>query len=152
MKLTDPERALLKELQSDASQPVAELGRRAGMAASTAWRKLNEFQEAGLIRARVALLDPKKAGAGLCVFAQVTLEDHSEEALAGLARIVETHPEIMEAHAMAGTADYMLKIRCADVEAYERFMTHALLRAPHVRSVVSAFSLRQMKYTTALPL
>jgi Lrp/AsnC family transcriptional regulator len=38
------------------------------------------------------------------------------------------------------------------VEAYEQFMTHALLRSPHVRAVVSSFSLRQIKHTTALPL
>ena len=152
MKLSDPDRRLLGALQRDAGGSLAALGERVGMAASTVWRKVAEFERAGLILGRVALLDPKRAGAGLCVFAQVSLEDHSEEALAGFSRLVAAHAEIMEAHAISGTADYMLKIRCADVEAYEAFMTSHLLRAPHVRSVVSAFSLRQMKYTTALPL
>ena len=152
MKLSDPDRRLLREMQADVSASLAEIGRRAGMAASTVWRKVAEFEAAGLIRGRVALLDPKKAGAGLCVFAQVSLADHSDEALTGFARLVDSHPEIMEAHAISGTADYMLKIRCADVEAYEIFMREAILRAPHVRSVTSALSLRQMKYTTALPI
>lgn len=152
MEFSGSERALLKALQADAGLSLAELGRQAGMAASTAWRKVQEFEAVGLIRRRVALLDPKKAGAGLCVFAQVRLADHSEEALSGFARLVTSHPEIMEAHAITGTADYMLKIRCHDVEAYEAFMTGHLLRAPHVGGVTSAFSLRQMKYTTELPL
>lgn len=152
MQLSEPEKTLLREIQRDAGQPLAELGRRAGMAQSTVSRKLAEFEAAGLIRGRVVLLDPAKAGVKLCVFASVTLADHSAAAVAEFARIVDTHPEILECHALSGTQDYILKIRTPDVEAYEQFMTHALLRNPHVRAVVSSFSLRQMKHVTALPL
>lgn len=152
MKLSAQDQALLRQIQQDATLSLAELGERAGMAQSTVWRRLQEFEASGLIRGRVALLDPRLAGARLCVFASVSLEDHSEEAVADFARIVGLHPEILECHAVSGTADYILKIRVADVEAYERFMTHALLRNRHVRSVVSSFSLREIKHATALPL
>jgi Lrp/AsnC family transcriptional regulator len=152
MKFSDQDRALLRELQRDAARPLAELGEAVGMSQSTVWRKLHEFEAAGVVTGRVALLDPSKVGAKLCVFAQVSLSDHSEDAVAAFARIVRSHPEILECHAISGSADYILKIRTSDVEEYEQFMTHALLRSPHVRSVVSSFSLRQIKHTTALPL
>ena len=152
MKLNDQEKRLLREIQCDATVPLAELGERVGMAQSTVWRKLQEFEGAGLIRGRVALLDPAKAGAKLCVFASVSLEDHTEAAVKDFASVVAAHPEILECHAVSGTSDYILKIRVADVEAYEHFMTHTLLRNKHVRSVVSSFSLREVKYATALPL
>ncbi len=152
MKLSDQDRALLRELQQDAARPLAELGEAVGLSQSTVWRKLQEFEAAGIVTGRVALLDAAKVGAKLCVFAQVSLADHSEEAVAGFARIVRSHAEILECHAISGTADYILKIRTADVEAYEQFMTHALLRSRFVRAVVSSFSLRQIKHTTALPL
>ena len=61
-------------------------------------------------------------------------------------------PEILECRAEKGLAVDIVKIRVSDVEAYERFMTTVLLRNPHVRSVVSSFSLREVKYATALPL
>ncbi len=152
MEFTYQERLLLREIQADASASLAELGERAGMAASTVWRKLQEFEAAGLIRGRVALLDPAKAGAKLCVFAQVSLENHAEATVKGFVRMVLGHPEILECHAVSGTADYIMKIRVADVEAYEAFMSANLLRSQHVRTVVSSFSLRELKYTTALPL
>ena len=114
--------------------------------------KVQELEKAGVIRERVALLDAKAVGAGLCVFATVRLTSHAEEAIAGFAAIIRAHPEIMEAYAISGTADYMLKIRCHDVEAYEGLMTHALLRSGLVSSVVSSFALKELKYTTALPL
>jgi Lrp/AsnC family transcriptional regulator len=152
MKFSDQDRAILRAIQADASASLAALSEAMGMAPSTLWRKLQDFEASGLIRRRVALLDPAKAGVKLCVFAQVTLASHAEEAVAAFARMVGAHPEILECHAVSGTADYILKIRVADVEAYEAFMTAHLLRSPHVRAVVSSFSLRELKSTTALPL
>ena len=152
MKYSDQEKLLLREIQRDASLSMAELADRVGLAQSTVWRKLQELEAVGVIRQRVALLDPTKVGAGLCVFASVSLHDHTEEAVEDLARVVGLHPQIQECYAVSGTADYVLKIRVADVAAYEAFMTHVLLRNRHVRSVVSSFGLKEIKYATALPL
>jgi len=152
MELTDPERAILREIQRDTSISLGDIAQRVGMAQSTVWRKLQDLEAAGVIRGRVALLNPAKTGSKLCVFASVSLSDHSAEALDDFARVVGSHPEIMECHALSGTADYILKVRVADVEAYEQFMTHNLLRNAHVRSVVSSFALKELKYTTELPL
>jgi len=55
-----------------------------------------------------------------------------------------------ECHKVSGLADYMLKIRAADVEAYEAFQTRFLLRSPYVRSVQSSFVLKEVKATTEL--
>lgn len=151
MKYSDLNSVLLREIQRDSAASLADLAERVGMAPSTVWRKLNEFEKAGVIRARVALLDPAKVGAKLCVFATVSLKTHSEGAVDGFARLVDRHPEILECHAVTGTADYILKIRTEDVESYERFMTHALLRSDLVQSVHSNFSLKQLKETTELP-
>lgn len=152
MNVTDRDRPLLREIQRDGAASVGKLAERAGMAQSTAWRKLQEFEAEGVIRARVGLLDPKAVGANLCVFATVSLEDHSEKAVREFGSLVGRLPEIMECHALSGTADYILKIRVADVEAYEAFMTHNLLRNPHIRAVVSSFSLKEIKSTTELPI
>lgn len=152
MKYSSSDLAILREIQQDDSASLSDLGERVGLAQSTVWRRLQDFEKAGVITDRVALLNPRLVGAKLCVFASVSLEDHTEDAVTGFARIVDTHPEILECHALSGSADYILKIRVSDVEEYEAFMTHALLRSPHVRSVVSSFSLKELKHTTALPL
>ncbi len=152
MEFSDHEKAILREMQADASRPLAELSARTGIAPSTLWRKVNELEEAGVIRARVALLDPAKVGAKLCVLAQISLADHSEASVAGFTALVRRLPEVLECHSLSGQADYMLKVRVRDVEAYEAFMSHNLLRSPFVRAVVSSFVLKEIKATTALPL
>lgn len=152
MKFSEPELRLLREIQRDSSLSLAELATRCGMAQSTIWRKLQEFEAGGLIRGRVALLDPVKAGCKLTVLATITLQDHGEETVNSFARLIAGQPEIVECFATSGSADYRMKIRVEDVEAYERFMTHTLLRSPFVREVHSSFVLKELKSTTEIPL
>lgn len=151
-EIVKPHRELLRLIQADASLSLAELAEKAGMSQSSAWRKLQELDADGTIRRRVTLLDPGKLDLRLCVIAHVTLEDHHEEAVASFAAVVEERPEIMECYALSGAFDYMLKIRASDVESYEAFMTRHLMRNPHVRTVVSSFVLRELKFSTELPL
>lgn len=122
------------------------------MAQSTLWRRLQELEKTGVITGRVALLSPSKVEAKLCVLASVSLHEHTEAAINAFASLVSQHPEILECHKVSGGADYSLKIRCRDVDAYEEFMSHALLRQPFIRSVTSSFVLKEIKSTTALPL
>ncbi|WP_105372068.1 Lrp/AsnC family transcriptional regulator [Neorhizobium huautlense] len=145
-------RKLLQLVQAGGGFSLAELAEKAGMSQSTAWRKIQELEADGVIRKRVALLDPAKLDLKLCIIAHVTLEDHHEEAIEAFANVVRDRPEIMECYALSGTFDYMLKIRASDVEAYEAFMTRHLMRNPHVRNVVSSFVLRELKSTTELPI
>jgi DNA-binding Lrp family transcriptional regulator len=148
----NPERRLLQLLQADGSLSLAELAEKSGMSQSSAWRKVQDLETAGVIRKRVTLLDPRKLDLKLCVVAHVTLEDHHEEAVASFAAVVQDRPEIMECFALSGTSDYMLKIRAKDVEDYDAFMTRYLMRNPHVRTVVSSFVLRELKFSTELPI
>jgi Lrp/AsnC family transcriptional regulator len=145
-------RKLLQLVQTGDDSSLAALAEKAGMSQSTAWRKMQELEAEGVIRKRVALLDPAKLDLKLCIIAHVTLEDHHEEAIEAFGNVVRDRPEIMECYALSGTFDYMLKIRARDVEAYEAFMTRHLMRNPHVRNVVSSFVLRELKSTTELPI
>ncbi len=151
MKLSDQETRILREIQRDSSLSLGELAERCGMSQSTVWRKVQELDGAGVILHRVAVLDPAKVGCKLCVLAAITLIDHSEQTVEGFASLIRGHPEIVECLATSGVADYRMKIRVSDVEAYERFMTHVLLRSPFVREVHSSFVLKELKSTTELP-
>lgn len=142
----------MREIQADAALSLAELAARTGIAQSTLWRRLHELEAAGVIRARVALLDPGKVGAKLCVLAQISLRDHAEATVSGFTALVRRLPEVLECHSVSGQADYMLKVRIRDVEAYEAFMSHNLLRSGFVREIHSSFVLKEIKATTALPL
>lgn len=150
--LSEADRAILRRLQRDAGATLEALAEVANLSAASAWRRVRALEEAGAIRARVALLDPAALGRSLCVFADVSLRDHGADRRAAFERFVAAAEEVMECHSTAGGRDYLLKVRVRDVAAYEAFLMERLLAHPAVASATSSFSLKELKYATALPL
>jgi DNA-binding Lrp family transcriptional regulator len=53
---------------------------------------------------------------------------------------------------MTGDHDYLLRIVVPDLDAYRSFVLDHLSKAPGVANIRSSFALKQVKYSTALPL
>ncbi|MFV0475881.1 MAG: Lrp/AsnC family transcriptional regulator [Pikeienuella sp.] len=152
ISLDEADRAMLRLLQRDAGATLEQLAEAAHLSAASAWRRVKSLEETGVIAARVALVDPAKTGRGLCIFADVSLREQGREKRAAFECFIASAEEVMECHATSGGRDYLLKIRVRDVEDYEAFLMERLLAHPSVASASSSFALRQLKYTTALPL
>lgn len=149
--LSAQDRAILRLLQTDASATLEAIAEAAGVSSASAWRRVKALEAAGVIAGRATLLDPARAGWSLCAFADVSLKDHSAENRRAFERFVAGADEVMECHSLAGARDYLLKIRAPDIAAYEAFLMERLLTHPAVASAASSFSLRELKFTTALP-
>ncbi len=149
--MDDHDLALLRALQSDASQSGQALGERVGLSHSSVWRRLDALEAAGVIRARVALLDPARVGLGTHALTEITLRDHGSEARADFEALVRAAPEIMACYSITGRHDYRLEIRTRDTAAYEHFLMNRLLATPAVASAETAIVLREVKHTTAVP-
>jgi Lrp/AsnC family transcriptional regulator len=143
---------ILHLLQEHGHLSAAEVAERLGMTASTCWRRVSRLEELGVIRARVALLDREKLGLSVMVFSHVKLSGHGRDALLRFEQAVRTHPEILECYTLMGETDFLLRIVCRDIKAYEAFFLDHLSRFPGVQSVNSSIALAVIKETTALPL
>lgn len=152
MQLSTSDRNLLNLLQADASRTRNELAELAGMSSSTLWRKIQEFEASGLIRKRVALLDPDLAELSVCAFVFINLLNHAPETRADFEKFISRTPSIMESYSVTGAHDYTLITRQGSVEAFEHLLMNEILRHPSVSSVTSQFALRCQKYSTELPL
>ena len=86
------------------------------------------------------------------VFVQVSLGVQQEEALNAFEAAVQTIPEIVECYTVSGDRDFLLRVVVEDVTAYERLLKSTLVHLPEVANMSSTFALRQVKYTTELPL
>ena len=150
--LDEIDRRILGHLQGDARISHAELARQVALSPTSCWRRVRALEEAGVITGQVALLDPAAVGVGVSVIASVSLREHHDENRAAFEGFVSDHPEIVECYSMTGERDYLLRVVVRDVEAYDRFLTRYLLHHPAVGSASSSFALRQIKYTTALPI
>lgn len=151
LSLDSFDRKILDCLQDDADMALAEVARRVGLSTTPCWRRINRLQEAGVIRARVALLDRKAVNAGVTVFVAVRTAQHNAQWLARFARAVASFPEVMDCYRMSGEIDYLIRLALPDIEAYDAFYKRLISRI-EIAKVSSAFAMEQIKYTTALPL
>jgi Lrp/AsnC family transcriptional regulator len=142
---------ILAALQEDASLPVAELAEKVGLTSTPCWRRVQKLEESGVIRKRVALLDPAKLNVGVTVFVSVRTSQHSVKWLKSFHGLVASIPEVTEFYRMAGDTDYLLRVVVPDIAAYDR-VYKKLIQGAELADVSSSFAMEQIKYTTALPL
>ena len=109
---------LLRILQRDAMLPIAELAERIGLSHTPCWRRVRRLEEAGVIRKRVAILDPASVALPVSVFANVTMASHQKAALTSFERAVEKESEIVDCYSVTGTSDYLLRISVPDVARF----------------------------------
>jgi len=152
MDLDHTDRAILDVLQENASLSHADVGERVGVSAASAWRRIKRLEEAGVIRARVALVDAGEAGLTVQVIITVTLRHHGDGQREAFEAWARDHPEVMWCYALTGDKDYVLHVVVKDMAAYDHFLTGDLLHQDYVASASSSIVLRDIKYTTALPI
>lgn len=152
MELSRTDRRLLIELQRDVTRNQSELAEQVGMSRTSCWRRIREFEEAGLIERQVALLNPKIAGFNIQVLLLVAMTEHTDKNRQSFERHVSLLPEVTECFSVSGDRDYVLHVVVRDMESYNEFLNTEILKHAAVRSASSTFVLRRVKYSTELPL
>jgi Lrp/AsnC family transcriptional regulator len=145
------DRKILRQLQRDATSPVAELAAAVGLSQTPCWKRVKRLEADGYITARVALVDREKLDLGVTVFVAVRTNQHDEEWLATFAAAIKAVPEVVEFYRMSGEVDYLLKIVCADIADYDRIYKK-LIRGAALFDVSSSFAMERIKSTTELPI
>ncbi len=131
--------------------PVAEIGKRVGLSTTPCWRRIQKLEEDGVIRQRVAVLDPAKVNTKVTVFVSIRTSQHAADWLKNFAKVVSELPEVVEFYRMSGDVDYLLRVVVPDIQAYDAFYQRLIAKVD-ILDVSSSFAMEQIKYTTKLPL
>ena len=145
------DRKILDLLQTDASLTVKQIADQIPLSVTPCWKRIQKLENNGFIRARVALLDPKKVNANVTVFMAIKTDQHTSEWIARFNSEVKKLPEVMEIYRMSGEIDYLLRVVVSSIEAHDAFYKKLIERI-EMANVTSSFAMEQIKYTTALPI
>jgi Lrp/AsnC family leucine-responsive transcriptional regulator len=147
------DRRILEILQQEGRISNQDLAGRIGLSAAPCLRRVRALEDAGIIRGYCALLDAQKLGFSLMALIHIAMDTHTPERFAGLERLVQEIPEIIECLLITGQdADYQLKVVVADMESYRALLLDRITRIPGVTGVHTSFVLRRVIDKTALPL
>lgn len=145
------DRKILDIIQSDSSFSMDEISEFVNLSRNACWRRIRRMEEAGIIKARVALVEPSSINLGLSAFVMIRTNSHDTSWAEKFDKVVKCFPEIIGAHRMAGDLDYILRVRVRDVKDYDNFY-QTLISKISISDISASFVMEDMKDTTAVPL
>ena len=150
-QLDEIDRAILRALQSDATLSVDDISTAVNLSRNACWRRIKVMEQTGVITGRVALVDPARVGVPLTAMVLIRTNAHDAGWLKQFQATLQSFPEIVGAYRMTGDLDYVLRVRVADVPAYDAFYKR-LTSQISVSDISASFVMEELKETTAVPL
>jgi Lrp/AsnC family leucine-responsive transcriptional regulator len=139
------DRKIIATLVKDGRITITELAKRVGLSKTPCQLRLRKLMETGVIRGFSATIDYAKLGLDHVAFTEVKLSDTREKALNDFNAAVRRIPEIEECHMIAGSYDYLLKVRTPDIRRYRTILGEKISSLPHVESTSTFVAMETVK-------
>jgi len=136
---------ILDELARNGRIAVTELATKVGLSKSPCQVRLKRLQRDGYILGFRAVLNHALLGHEHVAFTEVKLSDTREAALGDFNSAVQQVPEIEQCHLIAGSFDYLLKVRTRDIGAYRRVLGEKISTLPHVAHTSTFVAMQAVK-------
>ncbi len=118
--LDERDRVIIEALQRDARATFADVGREAGLAASSVHERVRKLERAGVITGYRAEVHPESLGLFVTALVSVTPLDARQPD--DLPERVTEFPEVEDCHSVAGDENYILKVRTRTTPDLEDFL------------------------------
>ena len=126
------DRRILDELQQNGRLPIVELAKRVFLTKTPCSERVRRLEKAGVIRGYHAEVDPAQVGFNHVTVVQITLAQTSDNSLERFNDAVNDIPEIESCLMIAGSFDYMLKVRTRDITHFRELLGEWISKLPGV--------------------
>jgi len=116
-----------------------------GLSNSSTQALMRRLESEGVIRGYRALCDPIRLGRDHVAFVEVKLSDTREAALAAFNAAVLGIPAIEKCHMIAGSFDYLLKVRTGSMAAYRAVLAESVSTLPLVATTSTYVAMQAVK-------
>jgi DNA-binding Lrp family transcriptional regulator len=151
IKLDATDRKILEILQRNSNITNAQLAKEIGLSPAPTLERVNKLETSGVIKSYHAVIDPAAVGLGVSTFVMASLKGHNKENIGKFISAIKLVDEIVECHHITGSGDFILKIVCADISAYQQLMLDKVSNIEVVDSLQSMVILSTFKDSRSLP-
>ncbi|MEQ3697356.1 MAG: Lrp/AsnC family transcriptional regulator [Pseudomonadales bacterium] len=144
------DREILRLMQGDDNLSIGDIAERCNLSKSACWRRIQNFDEAGIIKTRTAILNAESLGLALTVYISVRTNQHNVDWSQRFKEITHQLDNVLEVHRMSGDLDYLIKAVVIDMKDFDR-LYQELIKAD-LYDVSSSFVMEELKATTQLPI
>lgn len=143
---------ILAILQANGRISNQDLADRVGLSPSPCLRRVKALEARKIVQRYVALVDPSAVGQGLQAVVQVRLDRQTVDSVTRFEKEILRYSQVLECYLVAGDWDYVLRVVARDLDDFREFCVNRLAKIAGVGNVKSSISMKQVKYSTALPL
>lgn len=136
---------ILEILSTNGRIPISHLAKLIGISKSPCQARVKRLEDDGYIRGYKAVLNHSMLGQEQVAYAQVTMSDTRLPALNAFNKAVQSVPEVEECYLIAGSFDYLVKVRTTDIHAYRRVLGETISSLPAVASTSTFVSMQAVK-------
>lgn len=141
---------ILRHLQEDGRLSNADLAQSVNVSQATCHRRTQRLFEEGYIKSIQAHIKPKSVGLGAVAMVGVVLDRSTPESFALFEDAILKMDVILDCNLVAGDFDYLLKIRVADLDAFNKLHGEQIIALPGVRQTRTFFVLKEVKENSPL--
>ncbi len=152
VKLDATDRKILAILQANSNITNAQLAKEIGLSPAPTLERVNKLEGSGVIKSYHAVINPSSVGLGVSTFVMASLKGHNKENIEKFIGAIRRIPEIIECHHVTGAGDFILKIVCVDIAAYQQLMLEHVSNIDVVDSLQSMVILSTFKDIKSLPI
>ncbi|GGF06604.1 AsnC family transcriptional regulator [Aliidongia dinghuensis] len=145
------DRAILDILQRDNRTPQREIGEAVALSAPAVQRRIRRMEEAGVIAANVALVDPASVGRPITILVELEVESERPERIAALKQRLSVAPEVQQCYYVTGEADFVVVLTVATMSEYEALTSSLLLADDNVKRFRTLVVMDRVKTRMAVP-
>jgi Lrp/AsnC family transcriptional regulator len=152
MQIDDTDRRILRHHLADPEMAGAELARRAGVTAATAWRRIERMRAAGILGPVRAVIDWRALGWEVEVSLRFTLDKTQSRAFDDFIAAAREVPEVTSIETFLGRVDVRLTVIARDMAHYAQVYRDRILRLPHIADTEALMLVATIRDEGALPL
>ncbi len=152
VKIDATDRKILEILQANSNITNAQLAKEIGLSPAPTLERVNKLEGSGVIKSYHAVIDPASVGLGVSTFVMASLKGHNKDNIEKFIAAIKRIPEIVECHHVTGAGDFILKIVCVDIAAYQQLMLERVSNIDVVDSLQSMVILSTFKDSKSMPI
>ena len=151
MKLDSIDLKILRLLQENSKITNLDLSKRIGLSPAPTLERVKKLEQSGVIQSYHAKVDATKLGLSVSTFVLVSLAWQKDNALDNFIEKIQNIDEVTECYIITGDGDFLIRIICKDIPAYEQLLFKKLSQIEEVERLRTLMTLSKVKKSKVLP-
>jgi len=150
-KLDKIDLKILKILQENSKITNLELSKKIGLSPAPTLERVKKLEQTDYIQSYHAKVNSEKLGLNVSTFVLVSLAWNKENALDHFIDKINAIDEVTECYIITGDGDFLLRVICSDIPAYEQLLFKKLSQIEEIERLKTFMTLSKIKKTKVLP-